>query len=190
MMGNFSLFNVSKGLPPLMLYLFVSLRNVMLWDMTKQSSLSSAPKLINKSNWHSSGIWSMHCSHGIVATGAKDSSVSFGTISACEGVVMVHNEDIGLGHVKSVSLQTSTEVTNSESHAGLIAAACEEGSVMMLDTRNPQVNQGRLHIKQAHGGRGCMSVEWRPNSQYTLLSAGLDATIKVCSHLLYKYLQI
>jgi WD40 repeat protein len=152
----------------------------MLWDLTKQGTQSSIPKLINKGSWHDGGIWSMHSMGDLVVTGSKDGSLSFGTIESTQGVTLTHNEDIGMGQIKGVNIQTNGSGGGGGGGGTLrVAAACEDGSVMVLDGRSPQVGQGSLHIRGAHGGRGCMSVEWQPGNEHVLLSAGLDATIKV-----------
>jgi len=165
---------------------------VALWDLTKTTATSSrtsaAPRPVHaKQQWHRGGIWAMHANEALVATGSKDGSVGLGRIGP-HGLEQLHTSGVDLdrGPVKSVHVRTdgvsSCSSLSSENHSmhqlfgnidgamasdstssnGVIACGCGDGSIVVLDSRDPRSGQGQMVSGGAHGDAACVAVEWRP----------------------------
>jgi len=166
---------------------------VALWDLTKTASSSrstAAPRPVHaKQQWHRGGIWAMHANEALVATGSKDGSVGLGRIGP-QGLEQLSSSGIELdrGPVKSVHIRTdgascssslpsddlqvfgkfnSDLASNSSSYSGgndgVTACGCGDGSIVVLDSRDPRSGQGQLVLGGAHGDAACVAVEWCPS---------------------------
>jgi len=129
----------------------------------------------------------MHANEALVATGSKDGSVGLGRIGP-HGLEQLHASGVDLdrGLVKSVHVRTdgvsSCSSLSSENHSmhqlfgnidgamasdssssnGVIACGCGDGSIVVLDSRDPRSGQGQMVSGGAHGDAACVAVEWRP----------------------------
>jgi WD40 repeat protein len=146
---------------------------------------SGAPKAVGaKQPWHRGGVWAMHatCDGACVATGSKDGGVGLGRVGpgGLELLCAGSSTDLARGPVKGVHIRGSSSGdapthpfggrsggggSGSGNNGGgdcVVACACGDGSVVVLDCRDPRQGQGQLVVAGAHGGAACVAVEWRP----------------------------
>lgn len=153
------------------------------WDLSTTSLTTGAPKLLHQTNksLHSSGIFSMDVKERatttpdyLIVTGSKDKSIAVSTLSLLDhpNESAVWRSNFHTGKVASVSFSSSTINP-------LIASASDDGLVAVHDMRaNDSSNSSAVvslddtHVKPH-------SAIWKPHSDITFITAGLDDVIKL-----------
>mmetsp|Transcript_9158 Transcript_9158/g.14081 ORF Transcript_9158/g.14081 Transcript_9158/m.14081 type:complete len:719 (+) Transcript_9158:65-2221(+) len=168
---------------------------ICLWDLTKVSVQSGAPKLLQKTGkeLHSSGIFAMDVltpskdlSHDedkdtvnaddkvFICTGSKDKTVALSSLSTIErNRAPLWRSDFHTGKVSAVRFRRSYSTHDVKT----IASASDDGLIAIHDCRKDGRSDPAVVLENAHNKPH--SVVWHPSEQDLLMTAGLDETIKV-----------
>lgn len=72
----------------------------------------------------------------------------------------------------------SKAVTDISVNGQLVAAACTDGAVRLLDHRIDAANGTVMSIRRAHKGF-VSGVQWRPESMHDIASSGYDSSVRL-----------
>jgi WD40 repeat protein len=154
------------------------------WDLSTTSLTTGAPKLLHQTNksLHSSGIFSMDVKERattttpdyLIVTGSKDKQIAVSTLSLLENSneSTVWRSNFHTGKVASVSFSSSTINP-------LIASASDDGLVAVHDMRANGSSNSSVVVSLDDTHVKPHSAVWRPHSDSTFVTAGLDDVIKL-----------
>lgn len=154
------------------------------WDLSTTSLTTGAPKLLHQTNksLHSSGIFSMDVKERatttapdyLIVTGSKDKQIAVSTLSLLENSdeSTVWRSNFHTGKVASVSFSSSTINP-------LIASASDDGLVAVHDIRANGSSNSSVVVSLDDTHVKPHSAVWKPNSDSTFITAGLDDVIKL-----------
>jgi hypothetical protein len=154
------------------------------WDLSSTSLTTGAPKLLHQTNksLHSSGIFSMDVRERattttpdyLIVTGSKDKSIAVSKLSLLENSneSTVWRSYFHIGKVASVSFSSSTINP-------LIASASDDGLVAVHDMRANGSSNSSVVVSLDDTHVKPHSAVWKPHSDSTFVTAGLDDVIKL-----------
>ena len=155
---------------------------VALWEAGDWRSGAVPRQVVERRDLHAGGIFSLHEGGGVVVTCGKDGRVSRTVVDPATASLRLETsyDQHRVGVAKCVRLQTLPLGPSQGNSPPVLMADCgNDGAVCVLDARVPPHGVPSTRIQGAHSGAGVNFVEWHPQDQHVLLSAGFDPCVRL-----------